>query len=104
MILARLLGLILLMGGCFWSLAALGFATMIDPGLQGAAWWAEYRQSLVQGGGLGMIGLGLLAILCGGWLIVIPIDGPARAEAGDRSPPPAPMKRYDLSGKHDDDF
>ncbi len=101
MIFIRLFGLICMMGGGFWTLAALGLATMFDPTHLGGTWWAGYWQNLVSGGGLGMIVLGLTAILLGGWLVVVRFDSPIETKYDDRFQPLLPLKPFVLRGKRD---
>jgi len=63
----KLLGLVLILGGLWAILLALAFASMIDPSLSDAAWWAEYlRRLMTESVGLAFC---LLMVLGGAWLM-----------------------------------
>lgn len=58
-----ILGPLLILAGGWVLLMVLGFSTMLDPRLEGAAWWRAYLSNvfLKQPAGL-LLGLGLIAL------------------------------------------
>jgi hypothetical protein len=46
----ELIGLLMLLAGAWMSLLVIGFASMVDPSLEGLAWWVEFWEHLTHGG------------------------------------------------------
>jgi len=64
-----LLGFLAVMHGAFWMLLTFAFSTLVDPELQGRSWWRAVFETMFRGG-MGTIGVGLISLVFGVWLIL----------------------------------
>ena len=67
----KVLGLLLIPVGLWLGGTVLAFASLIDPSLPEASWWAEYWKNMETGGGWGALGMGLVMVAIGGWLVLV---------------------------------
>ena len=88
MCIIRSFGVFLIMAGVWWILNILAYATMIDPSLPDAAWWAEYRSKV-----LGFEGIGILAT----WASMIAVGVGLLVWSPDRSWKKANANRHHRS-------
>lgn len=89
--LGKLVGFSLILLGFWIGLTALAFASIIDPQIQGQAWWDEYWKRMGEGGGWDGVAMGLLMVIVGGVLLVRPTNLGSEVEPGrPKKPPEAP--------------
>ena len=67
--LQMLLAFLAVMHGAFWMLLTFAFSTLVDPELQGRSWWRAVFETMF-GEGMGTIGVGLISLIFGVWLML----------------------------------
>ena len=62
-------GLLIALSGLWVIAMPLAFASLIDPLTQDDIWWSRYRDNLVRGGRVPMVGMGLFLVVVGGCMM-----------------------------------